>query len=94
MSILNHSDLICKLTLLHLIVRTHFCKHFDLLLKNLMDSDACLHTYQPNVIRPLLLDVQNIHITTAHEDIMGGLLDLGHHITNADNIKRFSDKPN
>lgn len=42
--------------------------------------------------RPLTVVISNIHKTTAHDDIIAGLSDLGHHVTNIHNIKRFPDK--
>jgi len=36
--------------------------------------------------------IRNIHQTTSHEDISASLAELGHSVTNIDNIKRFLDK--
>ncbi|KAL4143312.1 hypothetical protein QTP88_005658 [Uroleucon formosanum] len=92
LSILKPSDFICKSIPSHLIVRTQFREHYNLLLTHLMDTDANFHTYQPKVTRPLRVVIRNLHPTTSHEDIIAGLSDLGHHVSNVHNIKRFSDK--
>jgi len=80
LTLLKPSDFICKSTHSHIIVRTQTREHYNLLLQHLMSTGASFHTYQPKAI------------TTLHEDIITGHSDLGHHISNVHNIKRFSDK--
>jgi len=92
LTILKPSEFICKSTHSHLIVRTQFREHYNLLLEHLMSTDASFHTYKAKAIRPLRVVIRNLHPTTSHEDIIAGLSDLGHHVTNVHNIKRFSDK--
>uniref|UniRef100_A0A2S2PJR9 Nucleic-acid-binding protein n=1 Tax=Schizaphis graminum TaxID=13262 RepID=A0A2S2PJR9_SCHGA len=92
LSILKSSDFICKSTPSHLIVRTNFREHYNLLVEHLTESNVSFHTYQPKAIHPLRVVIRNLHPTTSHEDIIAGLSDLGHHVSNVHNIKRFSDK--
>lgn len=89
---LDSTDFICKSTPSYLIVLAHFREQYNLLLTYLWENDVSFHTYQPHAIFPLQVVIQNLHPTTSHEDIVAGPSELGHHITDIHNIKRFSDK--
>jgi len=53
LTIFKPSDFICKSTHSHLIIRTQFREHYNLLLQHLMSTGASFHTYQAKAIRPL-----------------------------------------
>lgn len=92
MAILDSTNFIWKSTPSYLIVRTHFVEHYNLLLSHLEENDYRYHSYQPDINRPLHVIIRNLRPTTAHEGIIAGFSEFGHHVTNIHNIKRFSDK--
>jgi hypothetical protein len=92
MTVLDSTDFIYKSTPSYLIIRTHSVEHYNLLLSHLEENDYSYHSYQPDVLRTLRIVIRNLHPSTKHEDIIASLSELGHHVTNIHNIKRFSDK--
>lgn len=56
-------------------------------------NDCSYHCCQSDVINPLRVIILNLRPTTAqYKDIIAGLSELGHHVTNIHNIKRFLDE--
>ena len=92
MTILDSVDFICKSTTSYLIVHTHFVEHYNLLLSHSEENYDRYHFYQSDINRPLHIVIRNLHLTTAHEDIIAGLSELKYHVTKIHNIKRFTDK--
>lgn len=92
LTILDFTESICKSTPSYIIVYTQLREHFNSLIVHRKENDDCFHTCQPNAIHMLRVVIRNIHPTTSHEDIIAGLAELVHNVTNIRNIKLFLDK--